>query len=634
MKLAALIIILLAVFAMPAVADDVDTWIQALKDEDQTVQAFAAEALTKLGWQAPFGQTTAIFDNWNKGSVDNNPTGSTSFIISEPQMITYIDTYHWNYGSGTQSGGTITLRKDDGTKYGPWQVETKPGQGGVPNAWWIAYPNEVIPAGTYTIFDSELETWSKNSESNDCGFSKVEGHTSPSQAPARPVSTIPFDPETGSYKVGSDMVKLPSLDSLIQTSDWGEVPANQVIVMLKEGKGRIDADRLASSLAGQVVGFFEYINLYQIEISGNTETELKEAVAKADQDPDVELAFPNQQAYLDATVQGIQCSPLDDPVYSEGGRGKGYEMIGVQRAWDLIRASGLPLSDVHVGVIDDGLYKGNDEFNGKAKIDTKESDSELNVAENQYGSHGTEVINLIAADPDNGGIAGIASGALKDKLEVSVANRYAPPYGNNPRSAPDPNAPTKVVWTNGKTYTFGSLFAINKTINDGAKIISCSWGSSNGDLDAAAASKKFFEKMANDHPDVIFVCSAGNDGKALDGSHRYPSGLALPNMITVGNIMNDGTNTANSNMVNKMKGAEFEVTLAAPGEESVYGFDNKGGIENSLGGTSMATPQVTSAAALIPRPESPTNGWRDQRDPGGERQDERRCRWQEGARSS
>jgi hypothetical protein len=97
-------------------------------------------------------------------------------------MITYIDTYHWNYGQGTSSGGTITLRKDDGTEYGPWQVETKPGQGGVPNAWWIAYPNEVIPAGTYTIIDSEPETWSKNSESNDGGFSKVEGHPVPENA--------------------------------------------------------------------------------------------------------------------------------------------------------------------------------------------------------------------------------------------------------------------------------------------------------------------------------------------------------------------------------------------------------------------------------------------------------------------
>ena len=349
------------------------------------------------------------------------------------------------------------------------------------------------------------------------------------------------------------------------------------------------------ALGGQVVGFFNYINLYQIKTSGTTEAELKASVAKAKQDPDVELAFPNQQSYPDVTVQGIQCSPLDDPVYSEGGRGKDYEMIGVQRAWDLIRVSGLPLSDVHVGVVDDGLYKGNDEFNGKVKIDTSEQNSELIGAEGQFGSHGTEVMNIIAADPGNGGITGIASQPLGDKLEVSMINNNAPPYGNNFKSGPDPNDPTKMVSVHGKTYSLGDLLAINKSINDGATIISCSWGDSEAYPPIAAACKKFFEKMANDHPDVLFVCSAGNDGKALDGSQRFPSGLALPNMITVGNVMNDGTNTARSNMASK----NFEVTLAAPGQESVHGFDNKGGIENSFGGTSMATPQVTSAAALI-----------------------------------
>ena len=56
--------------------------------------------------------------------------------------------------------------------------------------------------------------------------------------------------------------------------------------------------------------------------------------------------------------------------------------------------------------------------------------------------------------------------------------------------------------------------------------------------------KNFFEKMARDRPDVLFVCSAGNDGEVVDGTERYPSGLNLPNMITVGNVMNDGTRAA------------------------------------------------------------------------------------------
>ena len=48
-----------------------------------------------------------------------------------------------------------------------------------------------------------------------------------------------------------------------------------------------------------------------------------------------------------------------------------------------------------------------------------------------------------------------------------------------------------------------------------------------------------------------------------------------------------------------MASANFEVTLAAPGEQAVKGFDNQGNLMNNNGGTSMATPQVTAAAAMI-----------------------------------
>jgi HEAT repeat protein len=424
---------------------------------------------------------------------------------------------------------------------------------------------------------------------------------------AGPTQQVAEEAADGIYQVDGDQVKLSDRQSLIQTSEWGEVPVNQVLVVLIEGKGRSDADRIAASLGGRVVGFFSYINLYQIETAARTEAELKDALDRARQDPDVELAFPNQQSYPDVTVKGVQCSPLDDPVYTEGGRGKGYEMIGVQNAWDLIRVSGLPLSQVHVGVVDDGLFKGNGEFDRGAKIDTIEANSELAASRGivQYagkeydytvlGSHGTGIMNLIAADPENGGIAGIASGALKDKLTISMVNNYAPPYGDNPESEPDPDDPTKMVRRNGKSYALGSLLAVNKSINMGARVISISWGDSKADPLTAAAFKKFFQKMAKDHPDVIFVCSAGNNGRALDGRRRWPSGLDLPNMITVGNVMNDGTNTAKSNMASD----NFEVTLAAPSEQSVHGFNNQGNIANELGGTSMATPQVASAAAIL-----------------------------------
>jgi tetratricopeptide (TPR) repeat protein len=120
------------------------------------------------------GQTTTIFNSWNGDSVDNNPTSSASFTISEPHLITYIDTYHYNSGQGASAGGTISLKRDDGEIFGPWTVRAESSSGAA-NAWWKCLPYVVIPAGTYTIIDSEPETWSKNPTSNGCGFSKIEG---------------------------------------------------------------------------------------------------------------------------------------------------------------------------------------------------------------------------------------------------------------------------------------------------------------------------------------------------------------------------------------------------------------------------------------------------------------------------
>lgn len=119
-------------------------------------------------------ESKVIYDSWNLGSVDNGPTCSPLFTLDEPQMITYADTYHWNYGKGQASGGTISLKNGGGETFGPWSVTLESGSG-ISNVWWIAHPNEVIPAGTYTIVDSDPETWSKNPES-PCGFAKVEGY--------------------------------------------------------------------------------------------------------------------------------------------------------------------------------------------------------------------------------------------------------------------------------------------------------------------------------------------------------------------------------------------------------------------------------------------------------------------------
>jgi tetratricopeptide (TPR) repeat protein len=127
--------------------------------------------------QAPVvaGKGKVILDTGNTGGVYNNPGKPATFTISTPHVITLIQDYHWNNARGSRAG-TIALRSSGGATYGPWQTKGTPGQGGVPNAYWTCHPNVTIPAGTYTVVDSEPSTWAQNSQSGGRGFSRVEGY--------------------------------------------------------------------------------------------------------------------------------------------------------------------------------------------------------------------------------------------------------------------------------------------------------------------------------------------------------------------------------------------------------------------------------------------------------------------------
>jgi len=196
-------------------------------------------------------ESQIIFDNSNKASVDNNPTCSPNFTINEPRRITYIDTYHWNYGQGTEMDGTIGLEKDDGTTYGPWTVQTEPGMNGVPNAYWKCRPDTVIPAGTYTIVDSDPSTWSQNYESGGCGFSKVEGYSASSDEGSRSIVTEipPKNDDSGTIIGGSGCDWTGAWNT-----DWGEMvlqqSENEVSGTYTHDQGRIQGIVSGGKLVG------------------------------------------------------------------------------------------------------------------------------------------------------------------------------------------------------------------------------------------------------------------------------------------------------------------------------------------------------------------------------------------------
>ncbi len=117
-----------------------------------------------------------VFSIGNLASVTSGPTAPSVFTTGQDWRITGISTYHWNNGLGA-TPGTLSLSEAGGATYGPWATTGRAGLGGVPNAYWDAAPNVILPPGTYTVVDSEPSTWSQNSASAGRGFVVVKGRS-------------------------------------------------------------------------------------------------------------------------------------------------------------------------------------------------------------------------------------------------------------------------------------------------------------------------------------------------------------------------------------------------------------------------------------------------------------------------
>ncbi len=118
-------------------------------------------------------QSEILWTNNNIAGVQNGPENETIVVLEKDSFVTTITNYHY-FNNGVEPG-TITLVGEDGTKYGPWQATGSEGQGGVKDAYWITSPNQELKAGSYRVIDSNHETWSKNEESGNAGFTEVSG---------------------------------------------------------------------------------------------------------------------------------------------------------------------------------------------------------------------------------------------------------------------------------------------------------------------------------------------------------------------------------------------------------------------------------------------------------------------------
>jgi len=128
------------------------------------------------------GEPTLILYIDSLGAVNNEQTAIVYLDLAYKTRITKIQTYHWNYGAGTESPGSILIvdmnsQESDGgypmTKYEAYGLE---GSGGAPNAYWVVEPDLVLEPGLYAIIDSGSSTWAQNDETAGIGVTKVWGY--------------------------------------------------------------------------------------------------------------------------------------------------------------------------------------------------------------------------------------------------------------------------------------------------------------------------------------------------------------------------------------------------------------------------------------------------------------------------
>jgi len=335
-------------------------------------------------------------------------------------------------------------------------------------------------------------------------------------------------------------------------------------IIAKPRAGRVAAADIGEASSGlKTQGRFpRFGNLRVLQLDAHES--VKDAVARLRATGLYEYVEPDQIRY----ARAVPGDPKFSSQWSLYNSSDASHDIDATAAWDVIHDA----TNVVVGVLDSGIRLTHQDLaanlwsksgiHGINAIDGNGAISSYYPNDSDTG-HGTHVSGIIGAAGNNGiGISGVA---WKVKL---MGLRFL--HG-----------------ADGTGSVSDSVTCIDYAIQNGAKIINASYGSpaySQAEYDAIAAARA---------AGIIFVAAAGNDSLDTDHGNDYPAAYPLDNIVTVAATDRDDAFADYSNY------GSGSVDLAAPGTDILSTYNGSDADYETFSGTSMATPHVTGALALL-----------------------------------
>ncbi len=350
----------------------------------------------------------------------------------------------------------------------------------------------------------------------------------------------------------------------------GDVNLDQFIV-------RFDSElKVKSYMPGTHIGKQLGFGFYEVQI--DSAIDLSTAVNHYNSLSDVAYAQPDYVlGHVARTPNDIRYQSLWGMNNTGQTGGTGDADIDAAEAWSVRTDAG----SIIVAVIDTGIDYRHEDLTENIWINNSEAGGQVGVDDDGNGyiddlygydfynedgdplddnGHGTHVSGTIGAVGDNGhGVAGIA-------WDVQLMG-------------------LKFLDADGGGYTSDAVRAVNYARQMGAKVINASFGGGGYSRAMNDAIRAFGDE------DGIFVAAAGNEGINNDANPSYPVDYDLPNIIAV------GASDSNDRLARWSNYGVNSIDIVAPGVSILSTLPNDR--YGTYSGTSMATPHVAGAAALI-----------------------------------